>query len=154
MSTRAMQLLTDKNIQFEAISYEHQVKGVKFASEAMHFPLERTIKTLVVEVGKKEYILALMPGDRQLSMKLLAKALTAKRAAMVDTDTAQRLTGYWVGGISPFGTRQAMKVVMEQRLLEFDKVAVNGGQRGVMLIMDPRDIIRATQGLEAPLVQE
>ena len=86
-------------------------------------------------------------------MKKLAKACGAKRAAMADTDTAQRLTGYWVGGISPFGTTRKLPVVMERTLLQFDKVAINGGQRGVMLIMDPKDIRKASGGKPADLVQ-
>lgn len=62
---------------------------------------------------------------------------------MADTATAQRLTGYTVGGISPFGTQRKLPVIMEKRLLKFNAVAINGGKRGVMLIMKPQDIVRA-----------
>ena len=65
---------------------------------------------------------------------------------MADTATAERLTGYLVGGISPFGTKHDLPVVMEQSLLRFDKVAVNAGKRGVMLIMDPKDILLGVNG--------
>ena len=114
-----------------------------FAAQAMGFPLERTIKTLVVDLGRKRYIIVLMPGDKNVDLKTLARAYSVPRAAMADTSTAERLTGYLVGGISPFGTKQNLPVVIEPSLLECNKVAVNAGKRGVMLIMDPKDILLA-----------
>lgn len=84
-----------------------------------------------------------MPGDRQLSLKHLARECGVKKAAMADTATAERLTGYLVGGISPFGAKQKFTVVMEESLLKFDKVAINAGQRGLMLLMKPQDIVTA-----------
>ena len=73
---------------------------------------------------------------------MLANVSKAKKAAMVDTATAERLTGYLVGGISPFGTKQNLPAVIEESLLKFDNVAINAGQRGVMLIMALKDIVK------------
>ena len=146
MSTRAIRSLNQKGIHFNVIEYEHEKKGAVFAAESMGFPLERTIKTLVVDLGHKGYIIVLMPGDKNIRMKRLAGAFSVKRAAMADMATAERLTGYLVGGISPFGIKQDLPVVMEAGLLEFDKVAINGGKRGVMLIMEPNDILLAING--------
>lgn len=152
MKTRAAEFLTKKKIPFEVVEYEHEEKGAEFASKAMGFPLERTIKTLVADLGSDGYALALLPGGTRLSVKKLAKACSAKKAAMADTETAQRLTGYRVGGISPFGTTRKLPAVMEQTLLQYDKVAINGGQRGVMLLMDPKDILKASGGKAADLL--
>ena len=143
MSTRAIQYLNKKGIDFKAVEYEHDEKGAEFAAMAIGFPLERTIKTLVVDLGNKKYSFALMPGDKQLAFKQLARACKVKRAAMVDTATAERVTSYLVGGISPFGAKQNLPTVIEKGLLKFDKVAINAGQRGVMLIMAPGDIVKA-----------
>ncbi len=143
MSTRAIKFLKQKGIPFEAVEYAYEEKGAVFASEAIGFPLERTIKTLVADLGKNRYVMALMPGDRQLALKQFARACSAKRAVMADTATAERLTGYLVGGISPFGTKQKLSVVMEADLLNFEKVAINAGQRGTLLIMSPEDIVKA-----------
>ncbi len=140
MSTRAIQFLEQKKIHFDVVKYDHEQKGAAFASSASGFPLAKTIKTLVVDLGEKQYTLVLMPGDRQLSMKRLAKVCQVKRAAMADTRTAERITGYLVGGISPFGTRQKLGVVMEEGILGFDMVLVNAGQRGTMLKIAPEDI--------------
>lgn len=146
MSTRAIKILNQKGIHFDVIKYGHDEKGAVFAASAMDFPLERTIKTLVVDLGSKGYLIVLMPGDKNINLKRLADAFSVKRAAMADTSTAERLTGYLTGGISPFGTRQDLPVVMDKNLLKFDKVAVNGGKRGVMLIIDPKDILMAVSG--------
>jgi len=153
MSTRAIQYLNKKGINFKVVEYEHDEKGAEFAARAIGFPLERTIKTLVVDMGNKKYSFALMPGDKQLSVKRLAKAYRVKRTAMVDTAMAERLTGYFVGGISPFGAKQRLPVVMEKRLMKFDRVAINAGQRGVMLIMTPGDIVKALDCDVAGIVQ-
>ena len=143
MSTRAIKYLNKKGMKFKVVEYEHDEKGAEFAARAIGFPLERTIKTLVVDLGNKKYSFALMPGDKQLALKQLAKMCDVKRAAMVDTATAERLTGYLVGGISPFGAKQNLSTVIEKGLLKFDTVAINAGQRGVMLIMTPGDIVKA-----------
>ncbi|QTA85087.1 Cys-tRNA(Pro) deacylase [Desulfonema magnum] len=143
MPTRAAKFLKQKRIPFEIIEYEHEEKGAVFAARAIGFPLEQTIKTLVADLGNKKYALALMPGDKHLSLKHLARSCSVKKAAMADTATAERLTGYFVGGISPFGTKQRLSVVMEERLTDYDEIVINAGQRGVMLKMTPDDIIKA-----------
>lgn len=140
MSTRAIAWLRKKKIDFSVVSYEHAVKGAGFAARATGFPLNQTIKTLVIDLGDKSFGLALMPGDCQLSFKKLARALGVKKAALADAPAAERLTGYHVGGISPFGLRQRFVVVMEESLLAYDQVMINGGRRGLLLQMTPGDI--------------
>ena len=152
MSTRAIAWLKKKKIPHDVVHYEHAEKGAVFAAQATGFPLEKTIKTLVVDLGGKDYALALMPGDRELVLKKMALACGVKKAAMADPTVAERLTGYHVGGISPFGLRQGLPVVMEEGLLAHGAVLINGGQRGVLLKMTPENILAATGGREAALV--
>ena len=154
MSTRAIQWLRKQGIVHEVIRYEHQEKGVRFAAEATGFALEGTVKTLVVALDDARFVLALMPGDRQLSLRKLAQACGAKRAAMADMAQAERLTGYLVGGISPLGTRRALPVVMESRLLERKRILINGGQRGTMLLMAPGDLQQALNASTAAIAGE
>ena len=152
MSTRAIAWLNKKKIPHDVVQYDHEEKGAVFAAHAVGFPLDQTIKTLVVDLGGNSFGLALMPGDRELSLKKMAKACGVKKAAMATPDVAERLTGYHVGGISPFGLRQRLPVVMEEGLLEHDAVMINAGQRGVMLKMVPGDIMGAIGCRVAPLV--
>jgi len=154
MTTRGIQFLKSGKIRHQVIKYNHEVKGAEFAAQAVGFPLSQTIKTLVVALDDKTFALVLMPGDRQLSMKKIAAACGAKRAAMADTATAQRLTGYLVGGISPFGTQKRLPVVMEASLQGFAEVMVNAGRRGIMVKMAPMDIIAVLKAKIVDLVQE
>lgn len=140
MSTRAIAWLKRRNIPHEVVPYAHEAKGAVFAAQAVGFPLAQTVKTLVVDLGGGAFGLALAPGDQQLSLKKLALAFGVKKAAMTTPQAAERLTGYHVGGISPFGLRQRLPVVMEERLGGYDAVLINGGQRGIMLKMTPGDI--------------
>lgn len=143
MSTRAIVWLRQKKVPFDVVQYDHEEKGAAFAAQATGFPLAQTIKTLVVDLGGKSFGLALMPGDRNLSLKKLARAFGVKKASMADAETAERLTGYYVGGISPFGLRQRLPAVMEESLSRWDEVMLNAGQRGMMLRMAPGNIVKA-----------
>lgn len=140
MSTRAVAWLKQKKISHEVVQYDHEEKGAAFAAAAVGFPLAQTVKTLVVDLGGGSFGLALMPGDRQLSLKKAAKAFGVKKAAMAAVEAAERLTGYHVGGISPFGLRQRLPTVMEEGLLAYETVMINAGQRGLMIKMAPDDI--------------
>jgi Cys-tRNA(Pro)/Cys-tRNA(Cys) deacylase len=141
MATRAIALLSDAKVPFDVVKYNHREKGAAFAARATGFALSQTVKTLVVDIGGSQYVLALTPGDASLDLRRLAKACSSKRAAMAPAAAAERITGYRTGGISPFGTRQRLVVIMERRLLEFDEVMINAGQRGIMLKMRPLDIL-------------
>lgn len=143
MPTPPIRFLKQKGIPFERVSYDHRIKGARFAAQATGYALEKTIKTLVVDLGRRQYLLALVPGHRSLSLRRLADKMAVKRAAMADPKTAQRLTGYRVGGMSPFCTRTPLAAVMEKDLLEWNEVLINAGRRGMMLRMSPADIVRA-----------
>lgn len=151
MSTRGIQFLKDKHIVHQVVRYAHDQKGAQFAAQAVGFPPEKTIKTLVAVLDDNHYTMVLMPGNRQLSLKKLAAACSAKRAAMVDPPTAERLTGYLVGGISPFGTKKRLPAIMESHLQACELVMINAGQRGIMVQMAPADIIQALRARTADL---
>ena len=153
MSTRAVTFLSQRKIAFELVAYAHEEKGAQFAARAVGFPLGQTIKTLVADLGASAYRLVLMPGDREVSMKRLAKVCGVKRAAMADVASAERITGYLVGGISPFGTRQRLPVMMEQSLMAHAEVLINAGQRGLLLKMKPADIVRALNATIVPVAE-
>jgi Cys-tRNA(Pro)/Cys-tRNA(Cys) deacylase len=141
MSTRAILILKKAKVPFDVISYQHDQKGAAFAAQAIGFPLEQTVKTLIANLGDRKYVAALVPGDKQLDLKLLARAFNVKAAGMTDIPTAQRLSGYTVGGISPFGMQQHLETIMERSVLNYASIAINAGKRGLMLHMAPHDIV-------------
>ncbi|HDH87397.1 MAG: hypothetical protein B6I32_02645 [Desulfobacterium sp. 4572_20] len=83
MSRRAIRFLNQKGIHFKLVEYIHDVKGASFAAKSTGFPMERAIKTLVVDLGRKGNVIVLMPGDKSINLKRLAEALSVKRSAIV-----------------------------------------------------------------------
>jgi Cys-tRNA(Pro)/Cys-tRNA(Cys) deacylase len=151
MTTRGIQFLKQQQIAHEVITYEHREKGARFAARATGFPLSQTVKTLVVSLDTNRYALVLMPGESELSLKKAAAAGGAKRAAMADRASAARVTGYVVGGISPFGTKKRLPVLMEAALLNYPEVMINAGRRGTMVKLAPADIVRTLDAAVAGL---
>ena len=135
-----MRFLRREGVEFVVHTYDHLEKGAEFAAAALGIDLDRFAKSLVVEAGG-EPVFALVPGDQELSLKKIARAHDAKHATMADPRDAERLTGYLVGGISPFGSRRALPTYVADTLLLHDRVAINAGQRGVILEVAPGDLL-------------
>lgn len=103
-----------------------------------------TLKTLMVEVDGKPAC-CVLPSDRQLSMKKVAAAFGGKQAEMMKPDKAERLTGYRVGGISPFGQKRAVPTAFEAAPMSAPKLWINAGARGLLLGISPADALRVAQ---------
>jgi Cys-tRNA(Pro) deacylase len=97
----------------------------------------------VMQTEPRRPLLVLMHGDREVSTKELARAIGAKHVEPCEVDAAQKHTGYLVGGISPFGTRSIMPVYVEQTILDLERIFVNGGRRGFLVEINPRDLPKA-----------
>jgi Cys-tRNA(Pro)/Cys-tRNA(Cys) deacylase len=108
------------------------------AAEALGVEPDRMLKTLMAEVDGKP-VCVMVPSDCEVSMKKLAAAFDGKAANMMRPADAERLTGYHVGGISPFGQKRRVPVAIEQTALSHLTVFVNGGQRGLQIEIDPND---------------
>ncbi len=140
-ATRGTTVLKKAGVPFELHTYEHRVKGAAYAAEALDIEPARLAKTLVAEVDG-DPVFVLVPGDETLDLKALARAAGGKAAALVEQRDAERLTGYQVGGISPFGSRKALPVYAERRYLEHERVALNAGGRGAILELARDDLVR------------
>jgi Cys-tRNA(Pro) deacylase len=103
------------------------------------------VKTLVMEDEKRAPLIVLMHGDRTVSTKNLARQAGRKKIEPCAPEVAERHSGYQVGGMSPFGTRKAMPVYAEKSILALPKIYINGGRRGFLVGMDPRDVERVLQ---------
>jgi Cys-tRNA(Pro) deacylase len=95
-----------------------------------------------MEDDRKNPLLILMHGDKEVSTKNLARVLGVKSVEPCDPETAHRHTGYVVGGISPFGTRKALKVYVEASILELPRIYINAGKRGLLAEMAPQELKR------------
>lgn len=136
-TTSALRFLKQKKIPHEAREYDHKVKGAEYAAEALGWPLESMAKTLVVALADGSHCLCVLPGDAELSLKTLAREAGVKSARMTTPEEAEKLTGFRVGGISPFGTRKALPVWLHASLAGFETIGVNGGRRGLIVFLSP-----------------
>src|SRR5450631_2067817 len=120
------------------------------AAEALGVEPSRMLKTLMAEVDGKP-VCVMVPSDCEVSMKKLAAAFDGKAANMMRPADAERLTGYHVGGISPFAQKKRVPVAIDQAALAETSVYLNGGQRGLQIELDPNDAIRALDATVQPL---
>lgn len=135
--TRGIRFLRERGVAFRVVEYLYQQKGAGRAAEAVGWPEERVLKSLVARLPPKEFHFVLVPAHRELSTRKLARVLGARTAELAEPREAERLTGYVTGGISPFGSYAALPVVLEQTVLEHDEVLLNGGRRGVLVALSP-----------------
>ena len=143
-STPATLALVKAGVSFTLHSYAYDPSAERVglqAAEALGAPPERVLKTLMAKVDGRP-VCAVLPSDRTVAMKKLAAALGGKAAEMMTPVEAERLTGYRVGGVSPFGQKKRVRTVIDAAAAALPEAYVNGGQRGLQLRLDPADLIR------------
>ena len=155
-TTRATQALSKAGIPFTVLVYDYDPNAERIglqAAEAIGAHPSLVLKTLMAEVDGKP-VCVVVPSDREVSMKKLAAACDGKAAVMMKPATAEKFTGYVVGGISPFGQKKAVPTVFEETAMTEPLVYINGGQRGLQVQVSPRDASRLTSAIIAPVVAD
>lgn len=139
--TPAVRLLREKKINFAPHLYAYEDHGgTTRAAAELNVPEHAVIKTLVMETEQRKPLIVLMHGDCEVSTKQLARALGVKSVSPCDAQTAQKQTGYVVGGTSPFGTRARLPVYVERTILALPEIYINGGKRGFLVRINPQDL--------------
>ena len=139
--TPAVRVLRAAKVDFEPALYDYQERGgTRHSSACLGVDEHHVIKTIVLEDGDGRPLIALMHGDRSVSTKNLARHLGVRTVRPCDPATAQKHTGYLVGGTSPFGTRKRMPVFAPESLLALDMIWINGGKRGFLVRIRPEDV--------------
>ena len=137
--TPATQLLKANKVAFTEHPYEYLAHGgAQHSAEVLGFDPFTVVKTLVMQDQDGKPLLVLMHGNRKVSTKNLARQIGAKSVEPCKPEVAQRHSGYLVGGTSPFGTRKAMPVYIEESILSLSEIAINGGRRGFLVRLDPQ----------------
>ena len=153
MSTRATALLNKLGVKFSLHSYDYDPAAERIgvqAAESMGIEPRRLLKTLMAEVDGRP-VCVMVPSDREVSMKKLAAAFHGKTAKMMRPADAERLTGYHVGGISPFGQKKRVPIAIDEAAMDEASVFVNGGQRGLQIELDPNTACQALDATVRPL---
>ncbi|WAC46963.1 Cys-tRNA(Pro) deacylase [Asticcacaulis sp. SL142] len=152
-TTPATAALTRAGIAFELFPYDYDPNAPRVglqAAQALGKAPEQVFKTLMAEVDGKP-VCVVVPSDCEVSMKKLAATFGGKSANMMKPADAERLTGFKVGGISPFGQRKATPTAIDETATLFDQVLINGGQRGLLVGLSPDDAVRVTSAKLADL---
>lgn len=138
-----MRVLREFGVDFTPHSYKYEPQGGTAASAAaLGVPEHHIVKTLIMEDETRAPLIVLMHGDKQVSTKNLARTIGAKTIAPCKPEVADKHSGYQIGGTSPFGTRRAMPVYVERGIALLPRIWINGGRRGFLIELDPRELVR------------
>ncbi len=141
-STPATRLLREKGVAYSEHLYRYEEKGgTRTSSRELGVDEHAVVKTLVMEDERGVPLVVLMHGDREVSTKALARQLGRREIRICKPEVANRHSGYQVGGTSPLGTRKAMPVCVERSILELPRIYVNGGSRGFLVGVAPKDLV-------------
>lgn len=152
-TTRATQFLEKAGVAFTTVTYDYDPNAERIglqAAEAIGEAPHRVLKTLMAELDGKP-VCVVVPSDREVSMKKLAAAFGGKHAAMMKPAMAEKLTGYVVGGISPFGQKKPVPTAIEIESMAEPQVYMNGGQRGLQVRLSPQEALKALGAIAASL---
>jgi Cys-tRNA(Pro)/Cys-tRNA(Cys) deacylase len=147
--TPAIDQLTHLAIAHHIHEYTHDAGAASYGMEAAQkigVVPQQVFKTLVVDTGSKRLAVAVLPVDQQLNLKLIAKAIGAKRVVMADPDAVSRSSGYVLGGVSPIGQKRALTTVIDVSAQRFERIYVSGGRRGLEIELAAKDLASVTEG--------
>lgn len=144
--TPATQFLRKHGVAFTEHVFDYvEHGGTRVSSAALGLDEHHLVKTLVMEDEKKAPLVVLMHGDRTVSTKNLARQAQRKSIEPCKPEVAQRHSGYFIGGTSPFGLRKPMPIFLERSVLALPKIYINGGRRGFLVGIDPQELVRTLQ---------
>ena len=145
-STAATRALKALKLPFTEHLYRYEEHGgTEVGARELQVPEHSVIKTLIMEDENAQPLVVLMHGDHKVSTKELARQIPCKHVEACQPETANRHSGYLVGGTSPFGTRKQMPVFLERTILDLPLIYINGGRRGFLVGIHPHDLLRALQ---------
>lgn len=154
--TPATQAMEKSGKPFALLEYEYDPEAASIglqAARALGLAPAQVFKTLMVLAGD-EAVVAIVPSDRELSLKALAAAAGKKSAAMMKGPDAERVTGYKIGGISPLGQKKRLRTFLDDSALRLDFVVVNGGQRGLQIKAAAADLMAATGAVAVAIASQ
>ena len=146
--TPAVKQLKQTKITFVLHYYQHDANASSYGNEAvekLNVSKQQVFKTLVVSDEKEKLSVAIVPVDRQLNLKAMAKALKVKKIKLAEAKKVVSSSGYILGGVSPLGQKRKLTTVIDQSSQNFTTIFVSGGKRGLEIELSPDDLASATQ---------
>lgn len=153
-STPAIRLLRQQQVEFTDHPYRYEAGGgTRVSARELGVDEHQVIKTLIMEDENKKPLIVLMHGDCEVSTKSLARLIGVKTITPCKPEVADRHSGYQVGGTSPFGTRKQMPVYCEESILALERIYINGGRRGFLISLSPRELQRVLNPTPVSAIQ-
>ena len=150
--TQAIRVLREHGVAWTDHPYAYEERGgTEVSARELGVPEHQVVKTLIMEDDRRQPMIVLMHGDREVSTKSLARHLGVKSVSPCAPAVADRHSGYQVGGTSPFGTRRAMPVYLQATVATLPRIYVNGGRRGYLVGLDPADLVRVLKPVLADI---
>lgn len=149
--TKAIEILDSLSIPYQLGEFDASEFTAEEVASKLHIPLESVFKTLVVRGEKSSEAMAVIPGDKELSLKKMAGALKTKRAEMVKIEELQRITGYLKGGCSPLGSKKPLPVFIDESARSHPTISVSAGQRGLQILIAADALAQASKAVFADL---
>jgi Cys-tRNA(Pro)/Cys-tRNA(Cys) deacylase len=152
--TPAINAAKNAKIEYSVHEYQHDPSAKSYgleAAEKLNISESMVFKTLVVTINVKELAVCIIPVSSKLNMKLVAKALGAKKASMAEATDVKRFTGYVLGGVSPLGQKKMLKTIMDSSANQHRTIFVSAGRRGLEIELDPNDLLTLTKGVFAKI---
>ena len=140
--TPATKLLDEAGVEYTKHLYDYRKSGAVVAAQQMEVDEHTVVKTLVMEDDVGTSFMVLMHGEKEVSLKELARVIGAKNVKTTTVSDAQRLTGYAVGGISPFGAKRPLPVYVQSTILDLPYLYINAGRRGFIVGMKPETLVK------------
>ncbi|XOV78190.1 MAG: Cys-tRNA(Pro) deacylase [Aestuariibacter sp.] len=147
--TPAINAAQKANISYKVHEYQHDSNAESFGLEAaakLGVAMDIVFKTLVVQADSNRLAVAVIPVSSQLSMKLIAKAVGAKKVMMADKGDVMRSTGYVLGGVSPLGQKKRLCTIIDSSAIAYDSIFVSAGRRGLEIELTPDDLRELVKG--------
>ncbi|WP_321495470.1 Cys-tRNA(Pro) deacylase [uncultured Desulfobacter sp.] len=147
--TPAINTARKAKVEFKIHEYSHDPRADSYGQEAaekLGVDPDRVFKTLVVSMDSKDLGVAILPVSCQLNLKLFARAMGVKKAAMADKKLVEKTTGYVLGGVSPIGQKKRLSTVVHDTAKNFNTIFVSAGKRGLDIELTPDDLVKLTKG--------
>ena len=146
MKTNAMRLLDKQHVPYATFTYPETVHSAEEVAPLLGVPADHVFKTLVVCADEQRHLLIMVPGDRELDLRMAARAVGAKHTHMAPQREAERLTGLKVGGISPLALLdKRFEIYLDASAEKLEELYINGGQRGINLRLKVADLLAVTK---------
>lgn len=147
--TNAARLLDRAGIKYDLIPYSFDENDLSatHVAESLGEPIERVFKTLVLKGDRSGYIVCVVPGDKEIALKSLAKSSSNKKVELIPMKELLPVTGYIRGGCSPIGMKKRFPTYIDSSAMQFDTVFVSAGVRGLQIEISPADLVSYTSAI-------